>query len=310
MKILSSSVGREEKYREQIVRSVSFIVRWKTKAKHRRKYNIYIYISRVGKRGLEGERRENKRRSSVGNTSPEGVVARSFRMPLSLSLRLSTFQFISESNETEKEKKRRPSPSKKKKEERKGNKGSSKEKKLHVTAESCWLQRNNTVPGSSSSSSSLIQLGRKLHPNATGRKSVAPRVASNLGAESARAEEKEAWRSGRFWLNAFIGDAPGEKNQSPQSRRTAIVPVGGRGRTRERRVESKGCEGGLRGGRGCEPFLRHYVIRRFPGGIPTASTDDESRNFVATKRFLPGNNNTPPSPSFCTYPPLLAILEG
>lgn len=122
-------------------------------------------------------------------------------------------------------------------------------------------------------------------------------MASNLGAESARAEEKEAWRSGRFWLNAFIGDAPGEKNQSPQSRRTAIVPVGGRGRTRERRVESKGCEGGLRGGRGCEPFLRHYVIRRFPGGIPTASTDDESRNFVATKRFLPGNNNTPPSPS-------------
>lgn len=26
------------------------------------------------------------------------------------------------------------------------------------------------------------------------------------------------------------------------------------------------------GARGCEPFLRHYVIRRFPRGIPTAST--------------------------------------
>lgn len=138
-----------------------------------------------------------------------------------------------------------------------------------------------------------------------------PISAPETAARNTRRKKRGALAS-RCWLNAFIGDAPREKNQGPQSsHRHCPTPFPCvRGRTQER--GGKGCvggSGGWKGARGCEPFLRHYVIRRFPRGIPTASTDDgESRNFVATKRFLPGNN-TPP-PSFCTYPPLLAILEG
>lgn len=124
-------------------------------------------------------------------------------------------------------------------------------------------------------------------------------MASNLGAETAgrntkreRSAERGAAAS-RFWLNAFIGDAPGEKNQSPQSSHRHCPRCraleGGRERGGLRvRVASEG--GGGKGLRAIPPALRHTSIP--PGD--SHGVNGESRNLVATKRSLPGNNNTPP----------------
>lgn len=104
---------------------------------------------------------------------------------------------------------------------------------------------------------------------------VLRRVWRPTSARKPRAEtrkEKEAW-SGRFSVLAkriYRRCTGGEKSEpSVVAPPLSPLPCVG-GRTRERRVESKGRR--EEGARGCEPFLRHYVIRRFPRGIPTAST--------------------------------------
>lgn len=106
-----------------------------------------------------------------------------------------------------------------------------------------------------------------------------PISAPETAARNTRRKKRGALAS-RSWLNAFIGDAPREKNQGPQSsHRHCPTPFPCvRGRTRER--GGKGCVGGSGGGRGRGVASHSSGITSYvdsPGGFPRRQPTTASR---------------------------------
>ena len=160
--------------------------------------------------------------------------------------------------------------------------------KMHITAESCWTQRNNAVSNldvwtfpNPISAKTASHCNGALALRTAWRLSARNRVPRSLHrlklgcTQTARRLHASKPRGSFLKLNAFIGDAPREKIRalrlSPPTSyshcprvRVAVVLENAVARCRAR-----GCVGGFgvegQGIEGCTPFLRHYVIRRFSG---------------------------------------------